>query len=32
MVDASSFKGRDVVSMLDFNREEIDFILDRPRR
>ena len=29
MVDASSFKGRDVVSMLDFNREEIDFILDK---
>ncbi len=29
MVEASSFKGRDVVSMLDFNREEIDFILDR---
>jgi len=29
LVDASSFKGRDVVSMLDFNREEIDFILDK---
>ena len=29
MVDALSFKGRDVVSMLDFNREEIDFILDK---
>ncbi len=29
MVEASSFKGRDVVSMLDFNREEIDFILDK---
>jgi len=29
LVEASSFKGRDVVSMLDFNREEIDFILDK---
>lgn len=29
MVEASSFRGRDVVSMLDFNREEIDFILDK---
>ena len=29
LVEASSFRGRDVVSMLDFNREEIDFILDK---
>jgi aspartate carbamoyltransferase catalytic subunit len=29
LVEASSFKGRDVVSMLDFDREEIDFILDK---
>lgn len=29
MVDAASFKGRDIISMRDFNREEIDFILDR---
>lgn len=29
MVDTASFKGRNIVSMRDFNREEIDFILDR---
>lgn len=29
MVDASSFLGRDVISIKDFTREEIDFILDR---
>lgn len=29
MVDAASFKGRDVVSMQDFDRAEIEFILDR---
>ena len=29
MIDASSFKGRDIVSMSDFDREEIDFILDK---
>lgn len=29
MIDATSFKGRDIVSMRDFNREEMDFILDR---
>lgn len=28
MVDATSFKGRDILSMGDFDREEIDFILD----
>ena len=28
MVDAASFKGRDIISMRDFNREELDFILD----
>jgi aspartate carbamoyltransferase catalytic subunit len=27
LVDASSFKGRDIISMSDFDREEIDFIL-----
>jgi len=29
LVDASSFRGRDVISMSDFTREEIDFVLDR---
>lgn len=29
MVDATSFKGRDIISMGDFDREEIDFILDK---
>lgn len=29
MVDASSFKGRDIISMRDFGREEIDFILEK---
>lgn len=28
-METSNFKGRDVVSMLDFNRREIDFILDK---
>ncbi|UCH57147.1 MAG: aspartate carbamoyltransferase [Candidatus Bathyarchaeota archaeon] len=28
MVDSASFKGRDIISMRDFSREEIDFILD----
>jgi aspartate carbamoyltransferase catalytic subunit len=28
MVDSASFKGRDIISMREFNREEIDFILD----
>jgi aspartate carbamoyltransferase catalytic subunit len=28
LVDATSFKGRDILSMGDFDREEIDFILD----
>jgi aspartate carbamoyltransferase catalytic subunit len=28
MVEAASFKGRDIISMRDFNRDEIDFILD----
>lgn len=28
MVDAASFKGRDIISMRDFDREEIDFILN----
>ena len=27
MVDAASFKGRDIISMREFNREEIDLIL-----
>jgi aspartate carbamoyltransferase catalytic subunit len=27
LVDASSFKGKDIISMRDFNREEIDYIL-----
>lgn len=29
MVDAASFRGRDIVSMRDFDRGEIDFILDK---
>ena len=29
MVDVASFKGRDILSMSDFNREEIDFILKK---
>lgn len=29
MVDASSFRGRDIISMRDFDRGELDFILDR---
>jgi len=29
LVDATSFKGRDIISMGDFDREEIDFILDK---
>lgn len=29
MVEASSFLGRDIVSVKDFSREEIDFILER---
>lgn len=29
MVDAASFKGRDIVSMQDFNRSELEFILDK---
>ena len=29
MAEASSFRGRDVVSMLDFHRGEIDFIMDK---
>ena len=29
MVSAESFKGRDIISMRDFDREEINFILDR---
>ncbi len=29
LVDAASFKGRDIISMRDFNREELDFILDK---
>ena len=28
MVNSASFKGRDIISMREFNREEIDFILD----
>jgi len=27
MVDAASFKGRDIISMRDFGREELDFVL-----
>lgn len=29
MVDASSFKGRHIISMRDFDRDELDFILDK---
>ena len=29
MVDASSFRGRDIISMRDFGRSELDFILDK---
>lgn len=28
MVDAAYFKGRDIISMRDYNREELDFILN----
>ncbi len=28
MVEAATFKGRDIISMRDFEREELDFILD----
>ena len=28
LVKASDFKGKDVLSMRDYNREDIDFILD----
>ena len=28
MVDAAYFKGRDIISMRDYNREELDFILE----
>jgi len=29
LVDASSFRGRDIISMRDFDRSELDFILDK---
>jgi aspartate carbamoyltransferase catalytic subunit len=29
LLDATYFKGRDIISMRDFNREHIDFILDK---
>ncbi len=29
MVDSASFKGRDIISMQDFDRSELEFILDR---
>lgn len=29
LVDKSSFRGRDIISMQDFNRSEVEFILDK---
>ncbi len=28
MVGSASFKGRDIISMREFDREEIDYVLD----